>query len=72
MMSSNPLIMSHSRASPKLVSFWISSPTSLEILNKCRGVDWGVSETLLICWLFAVLGGDAIGVGVTHRVGFII
>ena len=56
----NHLIKSHSRASPNLVFFWIFSLGSVVISNEDRGVDWEVSEARLICWLFAVLGGEVI------------
>ena len=34
------------------------------IPNEDRDVDWDDSETRLICWLFEVLGGNAIAVDV--------
>lgn len=61
----NPLIFSHSRASPKLVFFWISSLISVVIPNEDKGVDWDVYEMRFICCLFAVLCGDSIAVSVT-------
>ena len=64
MISFNPLIVSHSRASPKLVFYWISSLVLVANPNEVRGVDWEVSETRMICWLFVLLGGEVIVVGV--------
>ena len=40
------------------------------IPNEDRGVDWEVLEARLICWLFIVLGGEVIVVGVVQLVGF--
>ena len=64
MISFNPLIVSHSRASSKLVFCWISSLVLVVTPNEVRGVDWEVLETRLSCWLFVLLGSGVIVAGV--------